>query len=158
MFTQLYDIAVEMKDEQKLQYNNLFRWYKHIQNLPEIKAFLIGQNKLLVEDPAPRLTFLEVKKKKKWSSSSILYSSLENHCSPNQNHQIFYVNIYLNPMHEEMDIKSKYEWVLAHKSRLPEIYQRDAEASGNCSSPFIFSVKTETFYKTLQPLISSYNF
>jgi hypothetical protein len=34
MFTKLYDNIVEMTDEQKNQYNNLFRWYKHIQNLP----------------------------------------------------------------------------------------------------------------------------
>lgn len=48
-----------------MQYNNLFRWYKHIQNLPEIKAFLLAQNRLLVSDPEQKLAFLEIKKKKK---------------------------------------------------------------------------------------------
>ena len=54
-----------MTDEQKTQYNNLFRWHKHIQNLPEIKAFLESQNRILVADPEQKLSFLEVKKKKK---------------------------------------------------------------------------------------------
>lgn len=65
MFTQLYDNIVEMTDEQKNQYNNLFRWYKHIQNLPEIKSFLESQNRLFVSDPDQKLAFLDVKKKKK---------------------------------------------------------------------------------------------
>lgn len=43
----------------------MFRWYKHIQNLPEIKAFLLAQNRLLVSDPEQKLAFLEIKKKKK---------------------------------------------------------------------------------------------
>lgn len=65
MFTQLYDNITEMTDDQKLQYNNLFRWYKHVQNLPEIKNFLEAENRLIVADPAVKLSFLEVKKKKK---------------------------------------------------------------------------------------------
>ena len=65
MFTQLYDNIVEMTDDQKNQYNNLFRWYKHIQNIPEIKSFLEAENRLLVSNPAPKISFLEVKKKKK---------------------------------------------------------------------------------------------
>ena len=48
MFIQLYANITEMFDEQKNQYCNLFRWYRHIQNLPEIKSFLISQNCLLV--------------------------------------------------------------------------------------------------------------
>ena len=68
MLTQLYDNIVEMTNDQKLQYNNLFRWYKHVQNLPEIKSFLEAENRLLVSDPAMKLSFLEVKKKKKWKT------------------------------------------------------------------------------------------
>ena len=64
MFTQLYENIVEMTDEQKIQYNNLFRWYKHVQNLAEIRAFLESQNRILVSDPETKLTFLEAKKKK----------------------------------------------------------------------------------------------
>ena len=41
MFTQLYDNLIEMTDDQKNQYHNIFRWFKHIQNLPEIKEFLL---------------------------------------------------------------------------------------------------------------------
>ena len=41
MFTQLYDNLIEMNDDQKNQYNNLFRWFKHIQNIPEIKEFML---------------------------------------------------------------------------------------------------------------------
>ncbi len=48
MFTKLYDSMIEMTDEQKNQYNNLFRWYKHIQNLPEITQFLNKHQRLLV--------------------------------------------------------------------------------------------------------------
>ena len=65
MFVQLYDNVLDMKDEQKLQYNNICRWYKHIQNLPEIRSFLLSENRMLVGDPEQKLTFLEVKKKKK---------------------------------------------------------------------------------------------
>lgn len=65
MFSQLYENVVEMSDEQKNQYNNLFRWYKHVQNLPEVRSFLESQNRLLVSDPEQKLIFLEVKKKKK---------------------------------------------------------------------------------------------
>lgn len=40
MFTKLYDTMVEMTDEQKNQFNNIFRWFKHIQNLPEVRGYL----------------------------------------------------------------------------------------------------------------------
>lgn len=65
MFTQLYDNLLEMTDEQKLQYNNLFRWYKHIQNLPQVKAYLLKHNRFLIEDPLPKYPFLAEKKKPK---------------------------------------------------------------------------------------------
>jgi hypothetical protein len=65
MFTQLYDNLLEMTDEQKLQYNNLFRWYKHIQNLPQIHDFLTSTKRFLIEDPTPKYAFLAEKKKPK---------------------------------------------------------------------------------------------
>ena len=65
MFTQLYDNVIEMTDEQKLQYNNLFRWYKHIQNLPQIRDYLTLHKRFLIEDPAPKYAFLAEKKKPK---------------------------------------------------------------------------------------------
>lgn len=56
-----------MTDEQKNQYNNLFRWYKHIQNIAEITEFLRHHQRLLVEDPEIKIPFLaEKKKSKKW--------------------------------------------------------------------------------------------
>ena len=54
-----------MTDEQKQQYNNLFRWYKHIQNLPQVSEFLKSNNRFLVQDPAPKYSFLAEKKKPK---------------------------------------------------------------------------------------------
>ena len=75
MFTQLYDNITEMTDDQKLQYNNLFRWYKHVQNLPEIKNFLEAENRLIVADPAVKLSFLEVKKKKKWKNEQCMINT-----------------------------------------------------------------------------------
>jgi hypothetical protein len=65
MFTQLYDNLLEMTDEQKLQYNNLFRWYKHIQNMTPIKEYLVKTHRFLIEDPAPKYPFLAEKKKPK---------------------------------------------------------------------------------------------
>jgi hypothetical protein len=65
MFTQLYDNLLEMTDEQKQQYNNLFRWYKHIQNLPQVLEFLKKTNRFLLQDPAPKHAFLAEKKKSK---------------------------------------------------------------------------------------------
>lgn len=65
MFTQLYDNLIDFTDEQKLQYHNLFRWYKHIQNLPQVKEYLTRTNRFLVTDPAPKLPFLAEKKKAK---------------------------------------------------------------------------------------------
>lgn len=65
MFTQLYDNILELTDEQKQQYNNLFRWYKHIQNLPQISEFIKVNNRFLVQDPAPKYAFLAEKKKSK---------------------------------------------------------------------------------------------
>ena len=65
MFTQIYDNILEMTDEQKQQYNNLFRWYKHVQNLPQISDFLKSKNRFLVQDPAPKYAFLAEKKKGK---------------------------------------------------------------------------------------------
>lgn len=68
MFTKLYENMIEMTDDQKNQYNNLYRWYRHIQNLPEIKEFLNKHQRLLVEDPEIKVPFLAEKKKgKKWS-------------------------------------------------------------------------------------------
>lgn len=67
MFTKLYDSMIEMADDQKNQYNNLFRWYRHIQNLPEVTAFLTNRQRILVEDPEVKVPFLaEKKKSKKW--------------------------------------------------------------------------------------------
>lgn len=65
MFTQLYDNLIDMTDEQKLQYHNLFRWYKHIQNLPQVKEYLNQTKRFLVTDPTPKLPFLSDKKKQK---------------------------------------------------------------------------------------------
>ena len=65
MFTQLYDNVIDMSDEQKNQYNNLFRWFKHIQNLPEITEFLNKTNRLLIKDPELKVSFVEKKKGKK---------------------------------------------------------------------------------------------
>jgi len=65
MFTQLYDNLLEMTDEQKGQYNNLFRWYKHVQNLPQINEFLMQSNRFMIQDPAPKYPFLAEKKKPK---------------------------------------------------------------------------------------------
>jgi hypothetical protein len=65
MFTQLYDNLIDLSDEQKLQYNNLFRWYKHVQNLPQVKEYLAHSNRFLLQDPAPKVPFLAEKKKPK---------------------------------------------------------------------------------------------
>jgi hypothetical protein len=65
MFTKLYDTMIESTDDQKTQYNNIFRWYKHIQNLPEIKEFLIKSSRIIVEDPEIKVAFLAEKKKAK---------------------------------------------------------------------------------------------
>jgi hypothetical protein len=65
MFTQLYDHLLEMTDEQKSQYNNLFRWYKHIQSLPQIHEFLTNTKRFLIEDPQTKYGFLSEKKKPK---------------------------------------------------------------------------------------------
>lgn len=65
MFTQLYDNLIDLSDEQKLQYNNLFRWYKHIQNLPQIKGYLTETNRFLIQDPVAKVPFLAEKKKPK---------------------------------------------------------------------------------------------
>ena len=65
MFSKLYDSMIEITDEQKNQYNNLFRWYRHIQNLPEITAFLTNKQRILVEDPEVKVPFLAEKKKAK---------------------------------------------------------------------------------------------
>lgn len=65
MFTQLYDNVIEFSDEQKLQYNNLFRWYKHIQNLPQVKEYLTKNNRFLIQDPISKVAFLAEKKKPK---------------------------------------------------------------------------------------------
>jgi len=54
-----------MSDEQKLQYNNLFRWYKHIQNLPQVRQYLTEKNRFLVTDPVVKVPFLNEKKKAK---------------------------------------------------------------------------------------------
>lgn len=56
---------IEMTDEQKNQYNNLFRWYKHIQNLPEITQFLNANQRILIQDPEIKVAFLAEKKKNK---------------------------------------------------------------------------------------------
>lgn len=58
MFTQLYDNVIELADEQKQQYNNLFRWYKHIQNLPQIKEYLTKTSRFLIQDPVAKVPFL----------------------------------------------------------------------------------------------------
>lgn len=63
MFTQLYDNILEMSDEQKGQYNNLFRWYKHVQNMPQVNDFLKNTNRFMIQDPAPKYPFLAEKKK-----------------------------------------------------------------------------------------------
>lgn len=65
MFTQLYDNLIELSDEQKLQYNNLFRWYKHIQNLPQVKDYLTQSNRFFIQDPVTKVLFLVEKKKAK---------------------------------------------------------------------------------------------
>ncbi len=65
MFTQLYDNVIEFTDEQKLQYNNLFRWYKHIQNLPQVKDYLNQSNRFFIQDPSAKVPFLVEKKKPK---------------------------------------------------------------------------------------------
>ena len=65
MFMKLYDSMIEMTDEQKNQYNNLFRWYRHIQSLPEIREFLNKHQRMLVEDPEIKVPFLAEKKKSK---------------------------------------------------------------------------------------------
>lgn len=65
MFTQLYDNLIELSDEQKLQYNNLFRWYKHIQNLPQVKEYLTQSNRFFIQDPVTKVPFLVEKKKPK---------------------------------------------------------------------------------------------
>lgn len=65
MFTQLYDNLIDMTDEQKLQYHNLFRWYKHTQNLPQVRDYLTKTNRFILTDPAPKLAFLPDKKKPK---------------------------------------------------------------------------------------------
>jgi len=65
MFTQLYDNLIEMTDEQKLQYHNIFRWYKHIQNLPQVKEYLLATSRFIVNDPVAKLAFLSEKKKPK---------------------------------------------------------------------------------------------
>jgi hypothetical protein len=54
-----------MTDDQKNQYNNLFRWYRHIQNLPEVTTFLTSRQRILVEDPEVKVPFLAEKKKSK---------------------------------------------------------------------------------------------
>ena len=54
-----------MTDEQKLTYNHIFRWYKHIQNLPEIKEFLTKKERYIVNDPVAKIPFLVEKKVKK---------------------------------------------------------------------------------------------
>lgn len=43
----------------------MFRWYKHIQNLPQVKEFLVKTQRFLIEDPAPKYPFLAEKKKPK---------------------------------------------------------------------------------------------
>lgn len=65
MFTQLYDNLIEMTDEQKLQYHNIFRWYKHIQNLPQVREYLETTSRFIVTDPVAKLAFLSEKKKPK---------------------------------------------------------------------------------------------
>jgi hypothetical protein len=57
--------VIELTDEQKPQYNNLFRWYKHIQNLPQIKAYLTESNRFFIQDPVAKVPFLAEKKKAK---------------------------------------------------------------------------------------------
>lgn len=58
MFSELYDTMFEFTDEQKSQFFNIFRWYKHIQNLPEIKAFLVKNQRFLIEDPEIKIPFV----------------------------------------------------------------------------------------------------
>ena len=65
MFTQLYDNLIELTDEQKLQYNNLFRWYKHIQSQAQITEYLKSSNRFLIQDPQPKIPFVADKKKSK---------------------------------------------------------------------------------------------
>ena len=65
MFTQLYDNLIDLSDEQKLHYNNLFRWYKHIQNLPQVKEYLTKTNRFFIVDPVAKVPFLVEKKKPK---------------------------------------------------------------------------------------------
>ena len=65
MFTQLYDNVLEMTDEQKLQYHNLFRWYTHIQNLPQIKEYLHKNKRFLLQPPVAKVPFVAEKKKAK---------------------------------------------------------------------------------------------
>ena len=54
-----------MTDDQKNQYSNLFRWYKHVQNLAEIKEFLEKNQRFLVKDPEVKVPFVQEKKKDK---------------------------------------------------------------------------------------------
>ena len=65
MFTQLYDNLIDLNDEQKSQYNNVFRWYKHIQNLPQILEYLKASNRFIIQDPQLKIPFLADKKKSK---------------------------------------------------------------------------------------------
>ena len=58
MFTQLYDNVLEMSDEQKLQYHNLFRWYSHIQSLPQVKQHLVKHKRFLLTPPTQKVPFL----------------------------------------------------------------------------------------------------
>ena len=43
----------------------MFRWYKHVQNLPQVQQFLKEKKRFLVQDPQPKYAFLAEKKKSK---------------------------------------------------------------------------------------------
>ncbi len=64
-FTELYDLVTEFTDDQKNQFNNIFRWYKHIQNLPEFTEYLEKTKRSFVVDPALKFDFLSEGKKNK---------------------------------------------------------------------------------------------
>ena len=57
-------MVIEMTDDQKNQFCSIFRWYKHIQNLPEIKEFLIKKERFLVSNPNIQVPFIIEKKQK----------------------------------------------------------------------------------------------
>lgn len=65
LFALLHGRVTQLDDNEKNQFNNVYRWYKHIQSLEGVHNFLAREGISLVRETQLSVPFLAVGSKKK---------------------------------------------------------------------------------------------